>query len=80
MTPTEKAKELFNKYYDLFPGKYKIDFGYRESKKCSLVALENELKSIMLLSLLCTFDNPMKPHFEQKITELKEVKTEIEKL
>jgi hypothetical protein len=45
MTPKEKARELFDKYYDLFPGKYKIDFGYRESKKCALVAVDEILNS-----------------------------------
>jgi len=43
MTPKEKAIELFNKYYYLFPEKFIIDFGYKESKQCALIAVDEIL-------------------------------------
>ncbi len=80
LTPTEKAKELVLQFYEVVKNKYPSTSGMPLAKQCALIAIKHELESIMLLNLLCTFDNPMKPHFEQKITELKEIKTEIEKL
>ena len=47
------------------------------AKQCALIGVNNELESIMWLDLLCTFDNPMKVHFESKIIELKEVKQKV---
>jgi hypothetical protein len=79
MTPTEKAEKLVDSFeHDLIW--CNTMFVSDAKKRCALIAVKNELESLMLLNLLCTFDNPMKPHFEQKITELKEIKTEIEKL
>ena len=45
MTPKEKAKELFTKYYFLFPEKQRIDFGYKESKECALIAVDEILNN-----------------------------------
>ena len=80
MTPKEKAEELFDKFYLTKDERGLCRMNEYMAKQCALISVNNELESIMLLSLLCNFDNPMKPRFEQKITELKEVKTEIEKL
>ena len=79
MTPQEKAQELFRKMYQTHSTSAS-DITKYFAKKCALIAISNEIESIMWLNLLCTFDNPMKVHFESKITELKEVEQEIEKL
>jgi len=65
MTPKEKAKELFTKYYFLFPEKHRIDFGYKESKQCALIAVD-EL-------ILDAYNNYYHNYWQ-------EVKQEIEKL
>jgi hypothetical protein len=90
MTPKEKAEELVNSFY-----KYanSTDFNHltgdfytnnllwlNNAKQCALICVYEEIETLMLLNLLCTFDNPMKKHIEAKITELNEVKQEIEKL
>jgi len=44
------------------------------AKKASLDAINFALTEVMWLNLLCTFDNPMKAHFDDKIKELKSIK------
>jgi hypothetical protein len=79
MTPKEKADDLFRKMYQV-RSVAPSDITKYFAKQSALVAISSEIESIMWLNLLCTFDNPMKVHFESKITELKEVEQEIEKL
>ncbi len=43
-------------------------------KKASLEAINLVLIEVMFLNLLCTFNNPMKEHFEDKIKELNTIK------
>jgi hypothetical protein len=45
MKEKEKAKELFTKYYFLFPEKHRVDFGYKESKECALIAVNEIISS-----------------------------------
>lgn len=84
LTPKEKANELVTMHHNLIQ-----DIGGELgqeilvtilAKQSALIGVNNELESIMWLDLLCTFDNPMKAYFKQKITDLNEVKEEIEKL
>lgn len=42
----QKAEELFDKYYYSFPEKNRYDFGYKESKRCALICVENQYKSL----------------------------------
>ena len=44
MEAREKAKDLFDKFYYLFPEKHRIDFGYKESKQCALIAVDELIK------------------------------------
>jgi hypothetical protein len=95
MTPQEKAKELVDKYFELY-----ID--NHTCKKCALIAVDEILSELMRiikemdkLSQLVTgfktakdFDENMKhikedqlkPYFVQKSFYWQEVKNEIEKL
>jgi hypothetical protein len=84
LAPKEKANELVTMHHNLIQ-----DIGGELgqeilvtilAKQCALIGVNNELESIIWLDLLCTFDNPMKAYFKQKITDLNEVKEEIEKL
>jgi hypothetical protein len=65
----EKAKELFDKYYYLFPDKHRIDFGLQEAKKCAIIAVDEILN--------CDSDIG---NWECHEKYYKEVKQEIEKL
>jgi hypothetical protein len=82
MTPKEKAEELVKKHLTAI-SEETLDSNniiMYNAKQCALIAVDNELISIICLNTLCTFDNPMKVHFNSKIKELKEVKQEIELL
>lgn len=67
MTPKEKAKELFDKYYsylksNLMDDKEAID----DAKQCALIAVDEVIQSHYYALLICNY--------------WKEVKQEIEKL
>jgi hypothetical protein len=85
MTPQENAKELLDKmnviyHMKLGSGKLLPVFMRDEQiKQCALIAIGNEIKSLMWLNVLCTFDNYMKEHIELKIKELQDTEKEIEK-
>lgn len=44
MNLREEAKEIFDKYYYLFPNKTKLQFGYHEAKKCAILHVEGIIK------------------------------------
>ena len=72
--PKEYAEELVNEFS-------LVGLQQRnEGIACAKIAVDKEIDSLMWLNLLCNFNNPMKHTIEQKITELKQVKTEIENL
>ena len=73
-TPKEYAQELVSEFS-------LVGLQQRnEGIACAKIAVDKEIDSLMWLNLLCNFNNPMKHTIEQKITELKQVKTEIENL
>ena len=73
LTPKYKAKELIDKFWN-------VELAYYECKQCALIAVDNEIKSIMWLNVLCINDNYMKEHLNQKVKELQEVEQEIKNL
>ena len=81
MTPKEKAKELVYKYYNAMnPYAPDCSISFNQVKQCALISIANEISSILWLSILCTFDNPMKEYFNNKLEELKQVEKEINEL
>lgn len=87
----EKAKELVEQFYN-----QPINFPYVDSedgrcigagymthntaKQCALIAVDNEIKSIIWLNNWCNYDNYMKEHIQNRILDLQKVKSEIENL
>jgi hypothetical protein len=67
MTPKQKAKELFNKYYLLIDIK-----NYENTKNCALIAVEEILDEIQPFELAW--------EYQSKIEFWNNVKKEIEKL
>jgi len=80
LTPKDKAKDLFLKFRQIPPSSNYTGIDNPEAKQCAFIAVSNEIKSLMWLNLLCTFDNYMKEHIQNKIVKLQEVEQEIEKL
>lgn len=78
-----KAKELVEKFiphaknWDCY---HDVPLEENHAKHCALIAVENSIKELMWLNLLCTFDNIMKINFNHRISELQDIKTEIENL
>ena len=79
MTPKEKAKELFDKFYfvnsesvELITGEYEMLFSLHESdaKQCALIALDEIIEALELN----TWQNTKQLEYYQ------EIKLEIEKL
>lgn len=79
-TPKEYAEELVKEYRSSILSFLSDKMKDKNAKQCAIIAVERETTSLMWLNLLCNFNNPMKHTIEQKITELKQVKTEIENL
>lgn len=73
MIAKEKATGLINKMLDV----QDCTEGLYDAKQSAIVAVDEEVQSLLWLNLLCGFDNPMKEHIENKIAELKEVKEQI---
>jgi len=90
MAAKEEAEELVDKMYNTehcgikhFPTKRYCEcseMNWFQAKQCAIVAVDNELKSIMILFHYCGSNNYMKQELSNKIDELKEVKEEINKL
>jgi len=53
MTPKEKAKELFNKYYQLCADS---SYPYNMAKQCALIAVDEILKSVSVNKVLYLTD------------------------
>ena len=79
MTPKEKAKELFDKFYfvnsksvELITGEYEMLFSLHESdaKQCALIALDEIIEALELN----TWQNTKQIEYYQ------EIKQELEKL
>lgn len=77
--PKEKAKELIDKFFD-YVGAMTCNQQNENAKKCALISIENEIETIESLIKLCNSDNFMKIHLDNKLQELQNVKSEIEKL
>jgi len=92
MTPKDKALDLVGNAYNSLiisllhkdcEGDYAVASGQMtvdSAKQCALIAVNREIESFMLINLRCTFDDYMKPILEEKISELQQIKTEIENL
>lgn len=80
MSTAKKSKDLFEKI--LFtPDTDGYCFLTKSMAiKYTHIAIDNEIESVMWLNLLCPFSDYVKEHLKNKITELKEVKKEIDKL
>jgi hypothetical protein len=76
----ELAKKKADKLVDKYIQNWNLKLSIEDAKECAAIAVENEIKDIMWLNLLCTFDNPMKEHLNSKIEYLKDVKQEINNL
>jgi len=74
LTPKDKAKELVEQFTFRCE---ECDYDWN-AKQCALIAVSNEIESLMWLNLLCTSDNYMKEHIQNK--ELQKIKYKIEKL
>ena len=72
MTPKEKAKELFDKFYYLFPEKHRIEFGYQESISCALITVDEMMQEVMRIA-----DEEI---ITSRIIYWRMIKQEIEKL
>lgn len=68
------AKELIDKFTLLTTG------GYDLAVISALISIDKEIETIEILIKLCNSDNFMKIHLENKLQELQELKSEIEKL
>lgn len=82
MNKIEEARELCNKFRKFVDFTDEdcntcYDATLKNCKECALVVIREELTSIMLLNILCTFENPMKEHFNKKIEELKSLEQEV---
>lgn len=73
-TAKEKAEELIDKFTLLTTG------GYDLAVISALISIDKEIETIEILIKLCNSDNFMKIHLENKLQELQELKSEIEKL
>ena len=91
MNAKEKAKAIVERFIEITPVDYNLNDSVeltnkkclddiKIAKQCAIIAVNREVESITILSLLCNFDNKMKPILEEKIKELNEVKTEIQNL
>lgn len=80
MTPKEKAKELFDKYYSNIPetglqGKYSIFI--QHAKKCALIAVDEILNAIIRKKYLIEIGEWIET---SENNYWQQVRTEIEKL
>lgn len=91
MEAKEKAIEMVEKYLNTI-----IHFPYIDSEddscigtgymthnsavRCAINSIDDTIKEFMRINLLCSTDNYMKEHLNNKVLELQEVKQEIEKL
>lgn len=69
LTPKEKAKELVNKYLQIYDGRV------IQAKQCALIAVDEILKEISPLDY-----HPLGSYINSKLEYYQEVKKEIKKL
>lgn len=82
-TPAEQARELVDKFLPLVEcgdNRHTTTIQLKNAKQCALIANNKELESAMWLNILCNSDNYMKQFLNDKVTELMQIETEIEKL
>jgi hypothetical protein len=78
MTPKEKAKELYNKFYNTSSHPHHIESRKNNAIKCALIAVD---EMIEVYVSACVAMGMSKEDAEKKQSEyLQEVKQEIEKL
>ena len=86
MEPKEKAKELFNKMYQVENILFIKEMDGFEAKQCALICVENEYHSLreQLFNLrscgLISNEKVYCDRLQELINEEQQVKTEIEKL
>jgi hypothetical protein len=72
MTPKEKAKELYNKFYNTSSHPHHVESRKNNAKQCALIAVDEILKAV---------DNPDETYLMQhSVNYWSEVKQEIELL
>jgi hypothetical protein len=77
MTPKEKAKELFHKFYNAIPSD-EIGENYNSAKQCALIAVD-EMEEVYASAVSAILNSKEKAElFKSRF--LQEVKQEIEKL
>ena len=81
MTPKEKAKELLNKYYGITD----VNFGTRQQKQCSLIAVQEIIENNEKLGKKMYYDLGTDSYSSRCLNQDNkffwlEVKSEIEKL
>jgi hypothetical protein len=82
MTPKEKAKELFEKFYLIESPNGSCQMTKHEARQCALIAVEEVIEIISDLDSLNdrTEDNLLTDSINWKYYYWRDVKTEIEKL
>jgi hypothetical protein len=73
MTPEEKAKELVDKYYNLFSVELENTVHYSEAKECALLTIDYIITSN-------PHSNPLNSDVHSTMNYWMEVKREIKKL
>ena len=74
MKPADKAKELFDKMYNVKDGLHKYPMCYATAKQCALIAVDE------VIDTGCLIEVDFKPLTEQHLAYWQDVKNEIEKL
>lgn len=80
-TPTEKAKELVDKFsIDIRPFSENGEWSKGQAKQCALIAVEELIKHLSVITNVETTKEYMSPEIELDVNFWIDVKTEIEKL
>ena len=81
-TPAEQAMELVKRFETAISEESMDSKGIinYSAKQCALIANDKEIESVMWINILCNSDNYMKQVLNDKVAELKQLKTEIENL
>lgn len=77
MTPQDKAKQLVEKYYNLFSIQLENEISMMEAKRCALLAVQ---EIILQWDYIDTYIADLKGALNPNLKYWLQVKTEIEKL
>lgn len=78
ISPKEKAIELYDNFYHLFPDGYNEFVLGEKLKRCSIIAVDEMMKVGVWFSLECQIKEDLDPNCTEEYWE--SVKSEIEKL